>query len=708
MNTQKVSKNQPLKKNIKELAYHVQGQVALEGTDTASKELELTAYAFRQGGDFLGAAAVKEDGSFDLGLGLKQQEDVEVIVGPAMSDPQEIRRSSAFVQTFSAKDWVIDDNRQFRIRPRFEIGRDIWLPWWPVRLCISGHVRKIHTEDNHTEICPVPFVKVEIFDVDREGCWWPYIYRDLGSLLDRKVVRVPDLIKDIPIPIPEPDPGPLRLPLNQVGLAGLTRASAAAGVQLNPGTIAGFDPQPDPPSQLTAVALGTSTQAFTRVGEVASLEPQIAARLDDLTITSKIAPWVIFPHCFYSRVEICETTTDCNGYFRCCFRWWPFHFRSGRLRFDARPDIILRVTQVINGVPTVIYMDPYTNTRWNSGNAHIDLFLDNEEVVCGSSDCQPRPDGSPVFFTRIGADEVYKIDQGSGLYNEGAISNVAYGTDLDLYAQFGDDLSDGSPARYYRLSYAKKTNPLVTPPDTAFTPIPAPPGGFYDTRVSKVGLVSESHLLGPKPVGTQAGLYEVRNFTDYYWYNPDWIGVWYTRLAEEDTGLYVLRLEVFDENGNKLNTASGLVDYRDGTVTPPAVLPVMIDHCDLVVTLDNKPPVLDLQVPVTNECGVIPWSPAMTLTFGVSVSQENSRLNSVSFVYNKGVNPTEITLFSHSSNNGLPGSINTPVSGAPLLVGLNSTCAFALELRATAHIRNGRYFVYYKEQNKAIAIEKCS
>jgi len=63
---------------------------------------------------------------------------------------------------------------------------------------------------------------------------------------------------------------------------------------------------------------------------------------DRLTLTSKVAPWLIFPRCFYSRELVCETYTDCDGYFRCCFRWWPIHFRNGQLRFDSRLDIIIR------------------------------------------------------------------------------------------------------------------------------------------------------------------------------------------------------------------------------------------------------------------------------------------------------------------------------------------------------------------------------
>ncbi|HKI81105.1 MAG TPA: hypothetical protein VKA04_05620, partial [Pseudodesulfovibrio sp.] len=72
-------------------------------------------------------------------------------------------------------------------------------------------------------------------------------------------------------------------------------------------------------------------------------------------------------------------------------------------------------------------------------------------------------------------------------------------------------------------------------------------------------------------------------------------------------------------------------------------------------------------------------------------------------------------LASGSSNNGLPGSVNqtvtggsaAPAPGTGMLSGLSSTCAFAAKLWATAHVRDGRTFIYYREQLKAIAVEKC-
>ncbi|WP_367359919.1 hypothetical protein [Syntrophus sp. (in: bacteria)] len=694
-------------------SFLIDGQISREQPECQPGELKLAAYVFDKAGSLLGSADLNEKGVYRVAVKLSQPADVDLMIGPS-GMAKEIRRSSAFRRSFAAAEWKAEGTQQYRLQYNAILPLELWLPWWPIRICISGHIRKVSSSDGVTTVCPVPFVKVEIFDVDRENCFWPPLRKWWELLLDRPVIRIPDLLREPPIlvkPFPGPDPSP------ELNLGAASTLAGDIGA-LRP-RLASLGPQPEPPDlpslapasslkatpALAEAAFSASQPAFTRVGEARLMDSSIAARLERLTLTSKIPPWQIFPFCFYSRAEVCETTTDCDGFFNCCFRWWPFHIRNGRLRFDARPDIIIKATQVIDGVPTVIYLDPYTSTRWNVNNAHIDLYLDNEEVICGNGNCYDPPEGSPVFFTRIGDDEVYKINQISGLYNEAPLSNVAYGGSLLVYGQFGDALSTGIPVRYYRLSYAREGS-------SEFSPITTPLG---DTRVSKATLFSESHSLGPKTVNGIPALYEVRNFSDYYWYNPDWIGTWKSLLAEEDTGKFVLRLEVFDENGAKLTSALG-VDYRDGTVVPPAVLPPMLDRCDLVITLDNKAPNLELVIPaVINECGVIPWTPALSLTFQAQVSQENNRLRSWGLYYTKGVNPTVHYLASGASNNGLPGSINQPVSGgtaapAPgtgMLAGLDSTCAFALKLWAYSHVRDGRHFIYYREQIKAIAIEKC-
>lgn len=675
--------------------FSIEGNIQREQSECESAELALAAYVFDKSGMEIGQSAIDASGKYQVAVKLSRPVDVDLVIGPS-GDAQQIRHSSAFSRSFTSQQWE-GKGSTFKLHYDALLPLAVWRPWWPQRICISGHIRKVLTENGLTEFCRVPFVKVEIFDVDRESCFWPWIRKWPELVLDKPVVRIPELIREPPFP-PRPFPGPVpEFKENTLNRQFQDRAPTAE---------IAFDPQPEARANFS---LASQTQ-FKRVGEAGQLDTSIASRLDRLTLTSKLAPWHTFPHCFYSKALVCETSTDCNGYFKCCFNWWPFHIRRGRLRFDSRPDIIIKITQIINGVETVIYMDPYTSTRWNVNSSHIDLFLDDEEVVCSHANCYQPPDGSPVFFTRIGDDEAYQINQTSGYYNQGSLTNVAYGSTMNIHAQFGDDLTQSDPGAgsppeyyYYRLSYA----PLGSNDDDfKFVDI-----NLNDTRVDKATLNAQSHKLGPYTVNGVPSLYEVRNFSDYYWYNPDWVGRWNSVLAEEDTGTYILRLEVFDKNGVHVTSAANSVDYRNGAGigngTPPTPLPAMTDHCDLRVRLDNKRPVAEINVlGVTNDCGVIPWASVPPFDVSVTAYQENNRLRGWRLWYTKGVG-SEVTLDAHFSNNGLPGSAPKVVSANALLAGLNSTCAFAFRLRAWSHVRNGRDFIYYDQDVDAVAIEKC-
>jgi hypothetical protein len=671
--------NDPTRPVILNGSFTIDGKVTLEKPEEASA-LKLTAFALDPGGEVLAKSEVTAKGNFKLSLNRKQVSDVTLLIG-AGEDIQSLRRSSAYQRRVTPADWSGERN-DFVFKPEISLPRDVWFPWLPQRICVSGHIRKIHSVNGGTDICPVPFVKVEVFDVDREGCWWPWIIRGIDKVIDRPVIRIPDLVRDFPIPIPEPDPPffarpGIRLPLER----------------------AGFDPQPEPPAvALNRVALNPQPlppKASLAVGEVATLQPEVAARIDKLTLTSKVAPWVFFPRCFYSRQLVCTATTDCNGYFQCCFSWFPFHVRRGRLRFDARPDIIIKVTQVINGVETVIYLDPYSSTRWNVTNAHIDLFLNDPEVICGKG-CSPRPEGTTVFLARVGNDEVYQINQTAGTFAGGGLSNCAYGASLQLHAVFGQALTTGGPKRYYRLSVRKG--------GAAFVPLTQT---LADTRVDKVTLLSQSYTLGPQVVNGTPALYEVRDMTNYYWYNIDLAGYWNTLDHEDDEGKYTLRLEVFDENGVKMTSAQ--VDYRDGTAPPPGPLPPMADRCDLIIQIDNKYPALDLQVPAAGgECGVVKWPNVPALTINTLVTQENGRLHSWSLSYVKGLTGISVGLASAANGAGLPTPSNVSTPGAPMTAGLTGTCAFALTLSAWPLVRNGYGLIHHTSLTKAIAVEKCS
>ena len=694
-------------------AARIEGKLHLEARDQSLEDLKLKAYAFDKAGQLLGRGDVDANGALNLPLQLHKPRDIELVISPEQ-DPQMARSSAEFSSSFAASEFT-EERGAFVLRPEVSISHAVSSLWWPTRICVSGHVRKVQTLNGVTLTCPVPFVKVEVFDVDREGCWWPFISRWWDRLLDRPTIRIPDLMRERPFPPVPPLPDPIG-PMVRGLVPELQQTFE------NPGALRGFDPQPDPPGaplarlgspvELSPLPETPSDPSRTlrspgelgRVGEMKLLSAPIAARLENLTLVSKIAPWLIFQRCFYSRAKVCEATTDCDGYFRCCFRWFPLHVRRGRLRFDARPDIIVRVTQVINGVETVLYMDPYTSTRWNVSGAYVNLYLDNENVRCGIG-CGPTPPaGTTVFFTRVGNDEVYKVDQASGTFGntayDGNYSNWAYGGSMYISAAIGDGLTTGAPKSYYRLSLRKDNG--------SFNPFVGP---LSDTRVAKGSFVSEIYPLGPQPVGPQPNLYEIRDTQNYYWYNRDLIAIWQSEGDEDNTGLYTIRLEIFDELGNQLT--STVVDYRDGTVAPPGPLTPMPDHCDLILRIDNKYPSGTISFPTADPvCGVVKFAQAASLTLDVYVNQPNGRLWTWGLTCYKGLTGGYVNLGPTASDTNYAGISPLPVvrsiPGTPLTTGLTGTCAFALTLNAWPLVRNGYSVIHHISVPRALAIEKCS
>ncbi len=729
------------KPNTGDNTFKVQGQLRLEAIDQVPRDLELTAYVFDERGGLLGSGEIEGHGKFDVSVKLNEPADVELIVAPK-SDPSVARQSAAYSKRYKAAAWTRAEGTHL-IRPDLFIEEIFWRPWWPRRICISGHVRKVHDTDGTTDTCPVPYVKVEVFDVDREGCLWPYILRRRSELIDRRLVRLPDLIKEWPEPLPRP-PSP-----DPIGpIARLLRPGAwgIASVRPKPeppmmGELsdAFINPQPEPPGKfLSAVgqtALGPQPEppdqpkavspvdAF-RAGEMRTINERAAVHLDKLTVCSKVAPWKILPWCFYSKSKVCETFTDCNGYFRCCFQWWPWHFRRGRLRFDQRPDIVLRVTQSIDGVERVIYLDPYTSTRWNVIGAHIDLFLDDPDVVCGLG-CGPNLDAelgdSQAALLQIGRDEVWKINQANGLYEVPGASNGAYGRSLLLRGDFSNNLKDGSAKRYYRLSYAKIPAGGGTPADPAFTPITTP---LSVLRAEFTGAF-HTYLLGPHTIGTTTGLYEVQD-TGHWWMLP-WesapyltvaggtvLGVLPSHQIETDEGTYMLRMEVFDAAGNKMAAVQFPNHGGDGSGDDPDPPPLVTGHLDIKVHFDNKPLAYELLTPAPDECGIVTWTTGMALPFTVQMGQENGRVHAWSLNYVKGTVSTEHYLDSATHASGIA-SVSEIVSGAPMLADpatpsgqLERSCAFALILRAWSHVRVNYGWHRYADKEYAIAIERCT
>lgn len=648
----------------------IEGVLELETRSTLPGDVSLSAYAVNKSGEVLASSKLETSGKYALSLGKIGGEDIELLV--ARTDDTDNLKANA-LQTMTIK--LAEIKEQSVLNKNFYAPAELWRPWWPKRICVSGHVR-------NKQGCPIPFVKVEVFDVDRGPCLWPWYNKFKALIRSQKVVRIEDIQRQIP---------ELEQRLLDDAFVGLSATAddepMVEGLATKPTLLKSIErPQPD--------------------------LSQADFRLKPVTMTSRLAPWILYPRCFYHRHLLCTDTTNQYGYFKCCFKWYPFQFRHGQFKFDLRPDIIVKVSQTLNGVTRVLYMDAHANTRWNSSGAHIDLFLDEPDFECGSDDSQQRPVGSVAFFTRIGNHEVFKINQANGTYNalSATTNNMAYGHAMRIFAQFGDTLSrlqnipGASKPYFYKLTV--NGEPIST--------------SLKDTRVDKLSLDSESHTLGPVTRGTETALYEIRNFKDYYWYNPDWIAKWVTATTSGlnvtkliSDGLKTLKLEVFDNTGilldnSKVNYLNGAAVTASSPPVPTSPLP-SIYPCVLNVAVDNNPPVVSMQVnPAPSGCGVIKATAVPPLGVIIDVNQANNRINNWSLSYIKGTNPAGNSLDSLSSSSGSASVSGLLVDAAAMLTGLNGTCAFALTLRAEAHITNGYSQIYDRQTKQAIAIEDCS
>jgi hypothetical protein len=653
-------------------SFTIKGSVHLEAAES-KPDVQLKAFAFSQVGEELGSSDVDAKGGFNLTLSRKEiGGPIELVVGPEEDANAALSSPSSYTQSIATQDWKGEAGK-YVFNPELRIPEPIWGCWVRIRVCVSGQIRKLLRHGRFHRYCPVPFVKVEVYDVDREWCWpWPWLLSVLEKQPHLPVASLPSLIAELP-PFPiGPDPGP------EFARAGSIVASQAAAVA--------FNPKPDPPALVSDFNVAASA-GFSNVQTEYLVKSQA-------TLTSRIPYWELYPRCFYSTQLVCTTTTDCNGNFKCCFPWWVCHYRRGRFRSDPRPDIIIKVTQIIDGVSTVIYMDPFSHIRWNVTNTYINLVLDDADVVCGPG-CNPPPKGPVIFYTDIGDDFVYDIDQTSGTYHDATWANVAYGGSLDVRASIGTGLSTGPNPFYYSVSLSKNGG--------GFQPFK---GALSDTRVNQTTLVSQTYALGPQTIGGVPNLYEIRNTQNYYWYHPDLVAQWDTADTEPDHGLYVVRIVVYDHNG--VAQTSATVDYRDGTVPPPGPLPPMTDHIDLVLAIDNDNAVLTLDVPAaTNLCGVVPFT-STPFNIDTSANQPNGRLFEWALYYEQGLIGVQNLLAYQYNYHGLSPLPSTAItSSTPFTSGLTSTCAFSLILDAWPLIRNGYGLVYSAQLIKAIAVEKC-
>jgi hypothetical protein len=434
--------------------------------------------------------------------------------------------------------------------------------------------------------------------------------------------------------------------------------------------------------------------------------------------------WYWWPYCSYSLEKLGTATLQADGSFSKIV--WLSVCRN-----DI-PDLWFKVRQKVGGVEKVIYAKHPVpcNTYWNhDSDDPIDLVVAHPDAVACA---QPNPGLEDAYVLPMGIyeDEWYEINNSHikaacnptvmlpntcGLYNSGD----PYGTRLDFRMQFHEDIYFNN-IRYYRWSYRLHGN-------TDWNPINTPISHRYITEPSPGDYVITSENMGPVNIGTGTDLFKVPD-PDLSWLdnrNDLAFAIWHTAIWDNDLDVYVpqvadgkydLRLEMFDNLGNKVTPAAGFK-----FILPTAPLGTLDDGLfieadgSLVMHLhiDNKDTIASINeiglngVPV-GDCQFIEYehidTDQVTIKYvAYHPTTTHNFLDHYNLNIKRGISGT--TMVSISETIPAPVEITKSYFVKDLL-GVFSRCAFSVNLHTWPRTRNGhgRIRAYEAHDNSAFAI----
>ena len=575
-------------------------------------EAPLVGYVFDANGTLLDRADVS-NGVLDVELSRDSGQMPRVLIAPAIEGAAEDEKPDLDRLTkLGAYEPVLQ--QAGRLIDRIVIPGPV-IDFWPFCFCwVRG--RLVRASDNR----PVCNARVHICEVDRIPLW-------ILRLPDRDVIRLRDDFLDVlrhpPVPRPPrpiPDPGPL-------GTAGQRF--------VDPGTLVGFNPQPDPPQDLRAVAL-----RFTdKVSQVA-LNPQPLPPKEALALPGNLQfsllshsatalrralsdnwklliPWFCYwPHWWRFRCdEVAVVDTDGYGNFERLIVY-PCH--------GDHPDLYFWVEYDFGSGFETVYRPPIAcNTHWDYAcGTEITIRIADARVPgCGA---EPDLPGKQVVVLSIGAGIAVREVGADGLTNFGQ----PFGDTLEPRVDFSRSALIGSGIPYYRWSFRRRTGPNGTTPNVG--PWTIMNRDVY--RHYKDGTTYPSQAMGPlpttgpsaapapnlfriRPLASPSGdewivldehvdlataYFETASLTGNPSFTPD-VG-WSDDLA---AGLYEMKLELFDTAGNLVHDwAARGIDLRitdqdapfgTGTITttsaPNDNRVISAGHTDgfrMIVRVDNN------------------------------------------------------------------------------------------------------------------------
>lgn len=494
----------------------------------------------------------------------------------------------------------------------------------------------------------------------------------------------PDLPDPFPRPFPDPFPGPRPEPWP---------GPVPGGPFPPPG------PGPDPaPFDLQQIVL---TGGAVDVAKVARLRQSAGA----------FGP----PLCWCGPpVKVADGFVGEDGRIHVC---WSEPFRLD-LPGNCHDSYAFVVSQHIAGDTVTIYDGPAAG-QWFDADDDIQLTSYHPRAVGCRDEDFPVPVGSPfVVLQDIGITESHRLRtpppdgpssvqppaSNSGLLDVGG-QDHALGGHLQLRYHFsevaGADLQ-ALGARYYRVQWAPADHNGDPADDWETVDVPE----WKTWRVTAVGeIVVGRHSLGPEDPTAVNGEHDLFHIpfetggllsSSEEWQDGQFHAVVPTDAKPE--GRYLLRIEVFDQHGTRLDPASSGFTYRRWE-TPTTTSAITHDALTHLLWTDNRPVVGDI-VDITGpgagagDCKFFEGgsSDDVTIAYRAYHPQPGtpSFMQSYALRIRRGISGTNATapLSSTTEVGAGPTPASHDVAIGDLLDG-EAKCSFAVTLHVRARVHNG-------------------
>jgi hypothetical protein len=494
-------------------------------------------------------------GQLDLPLPAAELNRYRVFLAPLSDDAEAENPTIKMMERLNAFEPVI--SLKGRLSEQILIPGHI-VDAWIFCLCwVRGRV--INSSSN-----PVCGARVHICEVDKLWRWIirlpdPDIFRLRDDLI--RVIEVPR----IPFPPrPRPDPSPIDF----LG-GGVTSGNITSYISSGNGERS-FNPQPEPPRPTSMLASESGLHAETLV-LLKSTSASIVR--DALAANVKvILPYLcLWPYWWRLRCdEIAVVDTDSFGRFQLII---PY------LCSGDKPDLYFWVEYEINGSLETVYRPPmpcYTHWDYACGT-DVTLHVTDPRVPgCGA---EPDPGGCVVQVLSIGKDISMSEIHGSGAAAADLGLTTAgrpFGGRIEPRVWFSrSELRDSKNIRYYRWSCRRYVSGVDPDNDAGWIPLirdvvrhyPMPVAGGYD---------HVPYALGPQPVGAEHNLFEITPVLNPEG-NHEWtvvdehedlasahfmtkalgVGTTFEERALDAAGNYELKMELFDNTGNRVDDWDG-------------------------------------------------------------------------------------------------------------------------------------------------------